>query len=276
MTSSSADERYWRSEISEITPETVYVRGYDLEELIGTSFTSATFLLIKGRLPSPQEASVLDAILTGVLDYGLEKAGTAAARYVVSGNPHVQAGLATAILGAGDYGLATENSARFITDTHAAYLAAGEPPMEEYAAEVVAHAKATKLRIPGFGHPVFKRTDPRAQVLRRIAVDAGLWGGAALLYEEVHKAFAQQPGREDFPINDVGMLAAISVALGFTPQESTALAVIGTLPGVVAHISEELTSGRVGRVVPAEDVTYSVPRRKLGPDLEAAGWTSEG
>ncbi|MEU9456095.1 citryl-CoA lyase [Streptomyces sp. NPDC048277] len=270
----TSEGRYWHSAVSEITPDTVFVRGYKLDDLIGLSFTTSTFLLIKGRLPTPQEARVLDAVLTGVLDYGLEKAGTAAARYVVSANPSMQAGLATAVLAAGDHGLATENSARFITDTYAAYEAAGKPDMGAYAEKVVAESRAARLRIPGFGHPVFKGTDPRAQILRQIAVDAGLWGEAAQLYEAVHQAFTRLPGREEFPINDVGMLAAISVALGFTPQESTALAVMGTLPGVVAHISEEYASGRVGRVVPVEDVSYTVPRRDLTADLRAAGWTA--
>jgi len=272
-TSETSSEAYWCTEVSDITSETVHVRGYPLEELIGLPFTSATFLLIRGRLPSPKEAQVLDAVLTGVLDYGLEKAGTAAARYVVSANPSMQAGLATAILGAGEHGLATENSARFITETYGAYVVAGEPPMAGYAAQVVTDARSRKARIPGFGHPVFKKVDPRAQVLRQIAVDAGLWGGAAQLYEEVHRAFIRLPGRQEFPINDVGMMAAISVALGFTPQESTALALIGTLPGVVAHISEEISSGRVGRVIPPADVVYAVPRRELAADLKAAGWT---
>jgi len=275
MTKADTNEApYWHSAVSEITPDTVFVRGYKLDDLIGLSFTSSAYLLIKGRLPTPQEARVLDAVLTGVLDYGLEKAGTAAARYVVSANPNMQAGLATAVLAAGDYGLATENSARFIADTHAAYEAAGKPDLAEYAAKVVADARATRLRIPGFGHPVFKRTDPRAQILRQIAVDAGLWGEAAQLYDAVHQAFTSLPGREEFPINDVGMLAAICIALGFTPQESTALTVIGTLPGVVAHISEEYASGKVGRVIPAKDVSYAAPRRDLATDLKAAGWTA--
>jgi citryl-CoA lyase len=274
MTSSDAkQDSYWTSEVSEITPDAVYVRGYQLEELIGLSFTTTTYLMLKGRLPTPQEARVLDAILTGVLDYGLEKAGTAAARFVVSANPNIQAGLATAVLAAGDYGLATENSARFIVETHASWVVAGRPPIDEFAAQVVAEARATKFRIPGFGHPVFKTVDPRSKVLRQIAVDEGLWGEPAQLYEAVHAAFAALPGREDFPINDVGMLAALSIAMGFTPKESTALTIMGTLPGVIAHLSEELASGRVGRIIPSADVAYKVPRRELAHDLEAAGWT---
>jgi citryl-CoA lyase len=263
--------RYWRTHVSAITPETVVIRGYKLDELIGMSFTATTFLMIKGRLPSPAETKVLDAVLTGVLDYGMEKSGTAAARYVVSCNPHVQAGLAAAALSAGDYGLATENTARFIQDTYAEFQESGRD-MDSFAEQVVERARAAKFRIPGFGHQVFRLEDPRAQILKRIAVDAGLWGEQAVLYEAVHRAFVKQPGREHFPINDVAVLAAITVAMGFTPEESTALAIIGTLPGVVAHISEEFRSGKVQRLIPPELVDYDVPERDLQQDLKSAGW----
>jgi citryl-CoA lyase len=270
----SAD-RYWHTEVSAITPETVYIRGYKLDELIGLPFSAATFLMIKGRLPTPQEARVLDAVLTGVLDYGLEKSGTAAARYVVSCNPSVQAGLAAAALSAGDYGLATENTARFIAETYADFQGSDESDMDVFAGQVVAKARAEKRRIPGFGHQVFKKVDPRAQILKRIAVEAGLWGEPVELYEAVHRAFIKLPGREEFPINDVAVLAAITVAMGFTPEESTALAIIGTLPGVVAHISEEFASRKVQRLIPPENVDYDVPHRNLHEDLAALGWESE-
>jgi citryl-CoA lyase len=270
------DQRYWQSSVSAITPETIYIRGYKLDDLIGTSFTVATFLMIKGRLPSPQEAKVLDAVLTSVLDYGMEKSGTAAARYVVSCNPHVQAGLAAAALGAGDYGLATENTVRFIRDTYAEFEASGAADMDAFAEQVVAKSRAEKRRIPGFGHQVFKKVDPRAQILRDVAVEAGLWGPPVELYEAVHRAFTKLPGREEFPINDVAMVAAICVAMDFTPEESTALAIIGTLPGVVAHISEELASGKAQRKIPGELVDYDVPRRDLKADLVEAGWDATG
>jgi citrate synthase len=263
---------YWRSSVSEIADDTVFVRGYRLDDLIGTSFTTVTFLMVRGRLPSPAEAKVLDAVLTGVLDYGLEKSGTVAARFVVSCNPQVQAGIAAAALSAGDYALATENTASFIVDTYAAFEASDETDLDAYARQVVADAKAKKFRIPGFGHPVFKKTDPRSEILKAIAVEAGLWGESVQLYEAVHRAFIELPGREDFPINDVGVLAALSVALGFTPKESTALAIIGTLPGVVAHMSEEFDSRKVIRKIPAESVDYEVPRRDLKEDLSNAGW----
>jgi citryl-CoA lyase len=267
-------DRYWHTSVSEITRETVYIRGYKLDDLIGLPFTAAIYLMIKGRLPSPHEVKVLDAVMTGVLDYGLEKSGTAAARYVVSCNPSIQAGLAAAVLSAGDYGLATENTARFIADTYARFQASGETDMDAFAERVVAETRAQKKRIPGFGHQVFKIVDPRAQILKKIAAQAGLWGEPVQLYEAIHRAFTKLPGREDFPINDVAVIAAITVAMDFTPEESSALAIIGTLPGVVAHISEEFASGKVQRVIPRETAHYDVPRRDLGDDLAEAGWST--
>lgn len=272
MTDGGAAPRYWQTSVSAITPRAVWVRGYNLENLIGLPFSAAIFLMIRGRVPSQQETKVMDAVMTAVLDYGLEKSGTAAARYVVSCNPSMQAGLAAATLGAGTYGLATEGTCRFIIDTYEAFRASGEVDMDAFALKVVDDAGAARLRIPGFGHPVFRKVDPRARILKTIAVDNGLWGPEAELYEAVHRQFVKQPGREHFPINDVAMLAAITVALGFTPEESTALAIIGTLPGVVAHISEELASRKPGRLIPPETADYQVPRRDLRADLTAAGW----
>jgi citryl-CoA lyase len=59
------------------------------------------------------------------------------------------------------------------------------------------------------------------------------------------------------------VIAAITVAMGFTPEESTALAILGTLPGVIAHISEEFASRKVQRLIPPVTVDYDVPRRDL-------------
>jgi citrate synthase len=130
-------EPYWRSSVSKVTRTKVFVRGYDLEDLVGgLPFTAATFLLVRGRLPSPAETRVLDAVLTAVLDYSLHKPGTAAARYVVSGNPSMAAGLAAATLAVGEHTLATEDAARFILATHERFLGSGRD-MATFAAETV-------------------------------------------------------------------------------------------------------------------------------------------
>jgi citrate synthase len=269
----------WTSTVSRVDGDSVRIRGYDLEQLIGgASFTTSCFLLIRGHLPSPAEVRVLDAVLNAVLDYALLKPGTVAARYAVSGNPSMTAGLATAILSVGPYTLAPEDTARFVLDAHDRYLESGRS-LEEAAVEIADDARSRRLRIPGFGHPRFKRVDPRAQRLREVAVEAGLWGDKARLYELIHRAYVDAAGKPDIPINDVGMMAVVLLELGFSPDEMTGLAILSTFPGLIAHVSEELQSGQRIRVVPDDQVDYGDQAAvDLADGLQAAGWSpaSEG
>lgn len=266
---------YWTTRVSDVDQSDVYLRGYALSDLIGTlSFASACFLLIRGRLPGPGEARMMDTVLCSVLDYSLSKPGTVAARYCVSGNPSMVAGLATAALAVGEYTLAPEDAGRFIAETYAALPE--EASLPEQAARLVAELRAGKKRIPGFGHPNFRHVDPRAARLKEIAQDCGVWGPACSWYEAVHAAFIDAARKPELVINEVGMMAAILVQMGFTPPEMTGIALISSLPGVVAHVSEEMQSNVRIRVVPDAIASYPRERRSFAEDLVAAGWPQAG
>lgn len=267
---------YWTSSISDIAPDDVYVRGYPLRSLIGTlPFSAITVLMIRGKMPTPGEARMMDVILCSILDYALHKSGTVAARYVVSVNPQMTAGLGAAVLAAGEHALSPEDTGRFIIESHRAWQASGET-MERFAAGLVERLRAERKRIPGFGHPVFRGIDPRAQRLRDEAVANGVWNESGALYEAVHRAFRQAAGKPDIVINDVGMMACILAGMGFTPQEMAGIAILSTIPGIVAHISEEVRSGVRNRIVPDSTVEYVRARRDLAADMAAAGWPRSG
>ena len=261
----------WQTSVSRVDGGKVLIRGYDLEQLIGgQSFTSSCFLLLRGRLPTPGEVRAFDAVLNAVLDYALLKPGTVAARYAVSANPSMVAGLAAAVLSIGSYTLAPEDTARFALNAHERHVAAGSS-IAESAAVIVEDVRARKARVPGLGHPLFKGVDPRAQKLKQIAVAEGLWSERSELYEAIHRAFVDAVGKPDIPINDVGTMALVMLELGFSPDEMTGVAVVSTLPGVIAHISEELASGRRIRTVPDDEVDYSgVVARDFDADRNAA------
>lgn len=263
----------WTSAVSVVTDQKVFIRGYDLEDLIGNiPFGAAVFLLVRGRIPSPAEVRVLDAVLAAVLDYGLEKPGTVAARYAVSANPSMAVGLSAACLSVGKHTLATEDTAEFIAKAYDEYLASGLS-VDEYASKKVRELREVKQRIPGLGHPVFKKVDPRGARLKQVAVQEGLWSESAKVYEAIHRAFTELPGKSDIPINDVGIMAAVLLGLGFTPQEGTGVAILSTMPGVVAHVSEELRTGKPIRSVPREHVDYTCEKdRNFAVDRLSVGW----
>ncbi|MFE9444421.1 citryl-CoA lyase [Streptomyces sp. NPDC006602] len=271
--STAAQDAYWTSAVSRVTEDKVYVRGYDLEDLIGQiPFTAAIYLMVRGRVPTPRETCVLDAVLSGVLDYALEKPGTVAARYAVSANPSMAIGMAAACMSVGAHTLATEDTGRFIVATHREYLDSALA-LDEFADAKVARMRAAKQRVPGLGHPVFKKVDPRGALLKGIAVKEGLWSEAAEVYEAVHRAFTRLPGKSDIPINDVGVMAAVLLSLGFTPEEGTGLAVLSTLPGVIAHVSEELAAAKPIRIVSRDSVAYTAGTTgDFAAAREAAGW----
>lgn len=266
---------FWTSQISHITPEDVYIRGYPLQSLMGKlSFSATTFLLIRGRIPTPGEARMMDVVLCSILDYALHKSGTAAARFVVSVNPQMAPGLAAGMLGSGAYAMSPEDTGRFIIDSYEKWRISGLA-MEEFANQFVADLRRNKIRIPGFGHQVFRKVDPRAQKLRDVAVEQGVWGTYGDWYEAVHRAFCTAANKPDLVINDMGMLAALLAQMEFSPEEMAGLALLSTLPGLIAHVSEELRSGVRNRVIPDSIVDYSRTRGHLEADMTKAGWRSD-
>ena len=268
----SNGKRYWSTSVSDIEAADVFIRGYGLGDLIGQlSFSAATLLLIRGRLPSPGEARMMDAILCSVLDYGLKKPGTVAARYCVSANPSMTAGLATAILSVGEYTLAPDEAGRFIAESFAEANRGGAADGSAAAAEID-RLRAAGRRVPGFGHPNFRFVDPRAQKLKAIAKNEGVWGPLCDWYEALHYAFTTKAGKPEIVINEVGMMAAILAQMGFTPQEMTGVALLSSMPGVIAHVSEEMQSKVRIRTIPDDAVDYDRQRRNLDADLKLAGW----
>lgn len=269
---SKSTPSHWNSSVSDITPEDIYIRGYAMQDLVGRlPFSAIAFLLVRGQIPTQGEAKMMDVILSSILDYALQKSGTVAARAIVSVNPKMTAGLSAAMLGAGDYAVSPEETGQFIADGFAAWKASGLD-LEAHATALVAELRAAKRRVPGFGHPVFRGVDPRAERLRSIAQAQGVWGEANMWYAAVHRAFQQAANKPDLVMNDVGMLAGIMFQMGFTPPEMTGLALLSTFPGLIAHISEELQSGAINRIIPDESTTYARLRRDLTADCAAAGW----
>ena len=263
---------FWVTSVSDITNEDVYIRGYGLRSLIGKlPFSAVTSLLIRGKIPTVQQSKVLDSILCSILDYSLQKAGTVAARCVASVNPQMAPALAAGILASGEYAVSPEDTGKFIVEAQSLWKASGES-LDTFAEKFVADLRAKKKRVPGFGHPVFRGIDPRAQRLKDIAVEQGVWGDCGRCYEAIHSAFRVAAKKPDLVINDVGMIAVILAEQGFTPQEMAGLALLSTFPGLIAHISEELRSGVRGRLVPDTNAHFPRNRRNFEEDMKAAGW----
>ncbi len=254
----------WQTKISRVLPGKVIIRGYSHEELIGArGYAEGVFLTLKGELPTPEEARMTDALLMSLLDHGFVAASVLAARYCASGNPQFIPATAVGLLTAGSNTISPQHSAQFIEDAYRRMLDEGLS-VEATAGHVVEEVRARKRRIPGFGHPTHKGEDFRATKLWKIAAECGFVGDKTRLYQAIHAEFLRVTGKRGICINVDGAMACIMTEMGFRPMEMVAIATLAVLPGIMAHVIEEIEEGIPLRIVPDEGMDYlGAPERKL-------------
>lgn len=238
-------------------PTHLRVRGHDVLQLMerGT-FTDLIFLLHHTRLPTPQERRLIDAILIGGADHGPGAPSCAAARLAASGNR--QSPSAAVAAGIATIGDEHGGAGALCMDLIATGLgrANGDPGrFDAEAARLVDEAKASKVRLPGFGHRVHAQIDPRVDVLFTLAADNGLAGPGIAFARALERAIA---GRiKPIPLNIDGALAAVLHDLGFPPLVGKLIFIVSRAAGVSAEVLEEYTREKPMRI--KFDVQYDGP-----------------
>jgi citrate synthase len=233
----------FRTSVSEVQQGRVVIRGYSQQEIMERlTYGQAAFLTLVGRLPTVQEARLTDAILTSLLDHGFVASTVAAARYIASGNPQFVPAVAGGILAAGQNTLSPQHAYELIGRALELRRANGWS-VERTAQAIVEEVRSEGRRFPGFGHPIHREGDFRAEVLFRLADELGLAGEASTLFRAIHAEFVAATGKTNVPINIDGCLACLGMDLGLSSDQTVALALLAVLPGLMAHVIEELEAG---------------------------------
>jgi citrate synthase len=210
------------SSIAHAFVDRVEVRGRDLTgDLMGRlSFTEYFHLLLTGREATDDQRYFLDLLLVAIAEHGLMPTNVAARMTLAADPGSLQGAVAAGILGAGPVVLGTsEECARL--------LAAAEEP-----AEVVRRYRAAGERVPGFGHPVHKPVDPRAERILTLADERGVSGE--------HVARARALHAELRLTMNVSMpIAAVMLDLGFPPAAVNAVPILARTASLLAHLAEE-------------------------------------
>jgi citrate synthase len=226
----------------------ILVRGYDLnKDLVGKiTFTDMTSLMLRGRLPTPNEAKMLDALLVILVEHGMVS-HVIAARLVYHCAPEaIQAAVAAALCGAGSVHLgSSEWSAKMLTE---ALPSDGKNrDLEQIAAAIFDEYSVRKQRIPGIGHRTHAEGDPRAETLFGIAKENKIYGSYCELLQKVSEVATQRRKRL-IPVNVTGAIAAIALDMGFPWQITKAFALIGRTLGVMGHIAEEIRAPMASQI----------------------------
>ena len=251
----------WRTAIATSDGDHIWIRGYDVTALMTRSgFTETIFLLHQGRLPSPGETRLLNAILVGVADHGAGAPSCATARLAASGNRQsLSAAIAAGILAIGDEHGGAGSACMEMIGAGIDLAAKEGISLEEAAGRVCQEARAQKRRLPGMGHRVHT-TDPRTAVLFAMARENGLAGKGITFIEALEQKL--RDAVKPLPINIDGALAAVLYDLGFPSAFGKLVFIIGRVAGLTAEVAEEYTREKAMRIrIP---VTYDgVPPREI-------------
>jgi len=252
---------WWSTEIIDIAPGSIRMRGYAIEDLIGTvGFAEMIWLMLRGELPSAGEAELLTAALVAGVDHGPHAPSIATARMAATCGIGLNGAMASAINVLGDvHGGAGQQCMELYAsiDTRSA---AG-PSLEEAATAAIGERITLKAHVPGFGHR-FHPVDPRAGRLLDLVASSAAAGIVSGRYAEigraVERALAAAKGKL-LPMNIDGATAVVFSELGFPSALGRGLFVLSRSVGILAHAWEQtLQGGRIkGPMPPALAYRYN-------------------
>ena len=98
------------------------------------------------------------------------------------------------------------------------------------------HASGGKM--PGFGHPVHRPLDPRAERILELADARGVSGAHVTLARCLRDGVADVWGKP-LTMNVAMPIAAVMLDLGFPPAAVKAVPILARTAGLLAHLTEE-------------------------------------
>jgi len=232
-------ERGAVSEISQAHPDRVEVRGRDLTgDLMGRlSFTEYFHLLLTGREPNEEQRFFLDLLLIAIAEHGMMPTNVAARMTFAADPGSLQGAVAAGILGAGPVILGTAEACARLLDRGRERVEAGERP-EAVAAALVHEAHSSGARLPGFGHPVHRPVDPRAERILELAAERGVAGANLELAGHIRDAVGEVWHRP-LTMNVSMPIAAVMLDLGFSADAVKSVPILARTAGLLAHLAEE-------------------------------------
>lgn len=226
--------------IATSTRDAIYIRDRNLvEDLMGrVDFTSMMIFQMTGRMPEPEERTVVDAVLVALMEHGLTPSSITA-RLIYSSSPDaMQGAVAAGLLGAGGVFLgAMEDLARILQDG-VSRIDAGEIGAEEYCRAVIERIQQAGGLVPGFGHHIHRPDDPRSPRLFAIAGEQGVAGRHVELAKTLSQTMDAIKGKH-VTVNVTGAVAAVLSDLGYPWQIMRGFSLVARAAGLVGHIREE-------------------------------------
>jgi citryl-CoA lyase len=179
------------------------------------------------------------------IDHGPGTASALTARISASAKNSVHTSLAAGILGLGErHGLAIEGAMKFFL----------EHKNVENLQALLQNMKEQKKYVPGYGHKVLS-ADSRANALLKIAKETGFYKEHCAFAEAAQEALKNTSSKV-LPLNVDGAMAAVLCDMDISTNLAKGIFMIARVPGLVAHIVEEIKNDDGIRRVDLDNIEY--------------------
>src|SRR5438105_14100824 len=211
-----------KSDLAWSTVDRIFVRGKDLPgEILGhLNLGDMAFLELTGRVPTPGESKLFNAMVVTLVEHGVTPSALVARLTYLGAPEALQAAVAGGLLGLGSVFVGSmEGVARIVSDA----IATGKDSRP---------VRADTKRMPGLGHPIHKPVDPRTVRLFEIARQTGHYGKYCRLMEDIAR-------EKKITLNATGAIGALACELGLDWKIVRGLGVMARAVGLVGHVLEE-------------------------------------
>ena len=240
-------EEWWETSIIKMSPGKILIRDHPIQDLIGkVTFSQMIWLMLRGSLPSQDQADLLEVALVAGVDHGPQAPSIAAARMTATCGVPLNNVLATGINMLGDvHGGAGEQCSELFLSIKKKLdkkLEIDEAVKISVDSWTQNHGKI----IPGFGHRFHKNIDPRAPRIMELVkgyADRGVVSGVFVdVADKVKGLIGKRIGR-DIAINIDGATSVVFCELGFDAPLSRGLFCLSRSVGILSHGWEQMLQG---------------------------------
>ena len=231
--------KWWSTEIIDMKPGSINLRGKQIEDLIGKkSFVEMIWFMTTGEEIDSKKLFLLEAALVSSVDHGPQAPSISAARMSATCGVAINNSLATGINLLGDiHGGAGQQALELYIDIQTKGI--------ENLSQIINDYKQVKnIYIPGFGHRFHKSNDPRTIRLLEIvdeAIERKIIKGE---YAEIARKIEQELSKKkNIPMNIDGITAVIYAELGCPAPLSRGLFCLSRSVGILAHTWEQMQQG---------------------------------
>jgi citrate synthase len=258
---------WWQTQIIDIQPGAIAIRGYPIQELIGRiSFPQMIWLMLRGELPRREQAELLEAALVASVDHGPHAPSIAIARMAVTCGVDLNNAIASGVNVLGDiHGGAGQQCMTLYERIDTACTA--ELDLERMTDAVLDQFTAEQGKIiPGFGHrfhPVDPRVAPLLELVESAAAKRAVSGRFVNIGRAVERALQRRTGKV-VPMNIDGVTALIFCELEFPSPLGRGLFILSRSVGILAHAWEQAQAGeRIKGPMPKQIAyAYAGPPRR--------------